>query len=99
MYVPLIRYGAGGLAHEHECWKPARSGSFPAGEQNEQRRETLDHGDPSRASVDAAESKQESVRAASARGRNRTCKGLPPRDFKSLAFTNFATRAANTANG
>src|SRR5467141_317165 len=28
-----------------------------------------------------------------ARGRNRTCKGLPPRDFKSLAFTNFATRA------
>ena len=28
-----------------------------------------------------------------ARGRNRTCKGLPPRDFKSLAFTSFATRA------
>ncbi len=28
-----------------------------------------------------------------ARGRTRTCKGLPPRDFKSLAFTNFATRA------
>src|SRR5437899_5403017 len=35
-----------------------------------------------------------STRSASARGRNRTCKGLPPRDFKSLAFTNFATRAA-----
>ncbi len=29
-----------------------------------------------------------------ARGRNRTGTVLPPRDFKSLASTNFATRAA-----
>ncbi len=29
-----------------------------------------------------------------ARGRTRTGTGLPPRDFKSLASTNFATRAA-----
>jgi hypothetical protein len=28
-----------------------------------------------------------------ARGRNRTGTVLPPRDFKSLASTNFATRA------
>ena len=32
-----------------------------------------------------------------ARGRNRTGMVLPPRDFKSLASTNFATRAMNAA--
>ena len=32
-----------------------------------------------------------------ARGRNRTGTVLPPRDFKSLASTNFATRAETCA--
>lgn len=31
-----------------------------------------------------------------ARDRNRTGTGLPPRDFKSLASTNFATRAVES---
>ena len=34
--------------------------------------------------------------ASGARGRSRTGKGLPPRDFKSLASTSFATRASRS---
>ena len=34
-----------------------------------------------------------------ARGRNRTGTVLPPRDFKSLASTNFATRAGAARQG